>query len=464
MLADQIVPGGLVRQPYVIAAKLIDILNEPNQAIERRDFSLAVLLTQLDELTKNIEDLEVQCNKKGRYVPPRERRNLKNNEDGQIKAMLTLLLQKANEQHSVLEELRENVLMLNQMTTSHSMLIHLLGSQLDQVLSSLYPEPKMGCPHETKANPTNGGLVREYGLKISTLGRFASWVKFAELLGSSPNALISHAFNLMINLLFGSVIFGEKPEVAKGTHRLTDRKTKGIILNEDATTPKGKAIKSHTNGGKGKGKEKAPDVSSDTDDIYTTHLTNFECEGEHQEPQIANSDDDELVAAQRVELRSKKMNDPSRIRDPQLTIPPPPVQKQAVVLAPHVQGPPPKSMNKLKIEGLKTILEEKRLSTDGVIDWYPEIMDCLKSHKFQIFTKPRGLYIPSWVREFYSAYSALIPQGKKPSTNFKLVDYVVVKGRKVKCDSVAINTVLGVSTRIDYDCQHMIRTKKLDNM
>uniref|UniRef100_M1D979 Putative plant transposon protein domain-containing protein n=1 Tax=Solanum tuberosum TaxID=4113 RepID=M1D979_SOLTU len=129
------------------------------------------------------------------------------------------------------------------------------------------------------------------------------------------------------------------------------------------------------------------------------------------------------------------MNDPSRIKTSRSTTTPPPTPTQNVVLAPPVQDPAPKSMNRLKIEGLRTIIERKRLSTDGVID-----------------------------REFYSAYSSLPPQGKKPATKFKSVDYVVDRGRKVKCDSDAINTVLGVSTHIDHDCQHMIRTKMLDNM
>ncbi|WMV32880.1 hypothetical protein MTR67_026265 [Solanum verrucosum] len=139
-----------------------------------------------------------------------------------------------------------------------------------------------------------------------------------------------------------------------------------------------------TSGGKGKGKGKAPaspEACSDSDDIYTTHLPTSESEGCSSSTSCTRSSS--------------------------------------------------QSMNKLKTEGLRTIIEEKRLSTDQVID---------------------------------SVYSALIPQGKKSTAKFKPVDYVVVRGRKVKCDSDAINTVVGLSTCIDDDCQHMIRTKMLDNM
>jgi len=162
-------------------------------------------------------------------------------------------------------------------------------------------------------------------------------------------------------------------------------KAKGITLNENATASRGKAIKLSTTGGKDKGKGKASELSeasSDSDGIYATYLTPSEGEDEHQEPQTIEFEDDELFIAQRTELRSKKRHDPSRIRNPQPTTSTPPVPEQAMVLAPPVQGPPPKSMNRLKTERLRTILEEKCLSIDGVIDKYPKIMDCLKHNKF----------------------------------------------------------------------------------
>ena len=52
---------------------------EANQEVESK-FNLASLLTQLEELTKNIMGIEDQGKNNEQHIPPREQRKPKNNQ------------------------------------------------------------------------------------------------------------------------------------------------------------------------------------------------------------------------------------------------------------------------------------------------------------------------------------------------------------------------------------------------
>lgn len=80
-------------------------------------------------------------------------------------------------------------------------------------------------------------------------------------------------------------------------------------------------------------------------------------------------------------MRSERMNNPSRIKNPLPTATSPPIVEQYVVPTSPIQGPPPKSMNRLKTERLRTIIQKKSLSNDGVISRYQKILRCLKGEQ-----------------------------------------------------------------------------------
>ncbi|WMV58640.1 hypothetical protein MTR67_052025 [Solanum verrucosum] len=108
--------------------------------------------------------------------------------------------------------------------------------------------------------------------------------------------------------------------------------------------------------------------------------------GSRSPASTSEPEDDQTLQWRRAELHSKALHDLARLP---ITLTPPHSPTQIAEQAPPVppvQTPLPHSMNRLKVAGLRTILEEKRLSTDGG---------------------------SGQVWEFYTKYRKMVPKGKK---------------------------------------------------
>uniref|UniRef100_M1DTG7 Uncharacterized protein n=1 Tax=Solanum tuberosum TaxID=4113 RepID=M1DTG7_SOLTU len=120
-----------------------------------------------------------------------------------------------------------------------------------------------------------------------------------------------------------------RPKVT-GWNRPPQKRARGIVINKEAAAAR--AMVSKPPPERGKDKVKGPvqptlmEESFDSEGVYATHLTSSESEG-HSEgsspASFSEPKDDHLLQARKAELRSKSMNDPSRISVPPLPLQPP---------------------------------------------------------------------------------------------------------------------------------------------
>ncbi|KAG5580503.1 hypothetical protein H5410_051130 [Solanum commersonii] len=132
-------------------------------------------------------------------------------------------------------------------------------------------------------------------------------------------------------------------------------------------------------------------------------------------------DDDQPLINQMDELQAKSQSTSTNIPSAATSPATDSVLAQTPSVAPALPiVPPPRLLNRLKGEGVQTILEEKLLSMEGLEGKHPD------------FTRPRGPYIPSWVREFYATYGELVPKNKKKASEFRSLKSVMARGAPIK--------------------------------
>lgn len=86
-------------------------------------------------------------------------------------------------------------------------------------------------------------------------------------------------------------------------------------------------------------------------------------------------------------------------------------------------------------------------------------MGYFKFYNFQIFIKPRDIYGPSMVREFYETYGKAIPKRKrKVKVVLEHLDAVEIRGvLQVPCSEIEINDIWRCTYRYENNIEDIIK-------
>ncbi|WMV33081.1 hypothetical protein MTR67_026466, partial [Solanum verrucosum] len=130
-VVDQLIRGGIMRQPFAVASALLDEITKINRVCHK------VLKAVGSSSTVSPDDAKSEAR--------------------QTKDMLARILNKVEGSDKVFKEMKTDF-SLNQMVTSHSVSIKQLEYKMGQISAHLNQRPKGGLPRDTLANSKNDNL------------------------------------------------------------------------------------------------------------------------------------------------------------------------------------------------------------------------------------------------------------------------------------------------------------------
>uniref|UniRef100_M1DRG3 Integrase core domain containing protein n=1 Tax=Solanum tuberosum TaxID=4113 RepID=M1DRG3_SOLTU len=211
--------------------------------------------------------------------------------------------------------------------------------------------------------------------------------EYPEGMGSMGLSLIERVYALTLfsgaaGLNFGSWVESRHDgqfDIARTNLDMPPRKrTRGIAISERGANPPKMGRTKPPKGGKAKGKKPTSEVSehnSGSEGAFDSQAVLFEPE------------DDQPSQSRRAEIRARARPDSTRVLAATPAVATVPASLPPVALVPPVV-PPPRLVNRLKADGLRTILEEKLVFTKGLEGRYSSVRDTLQYHCFEQFTRP----------------------------------------------------------------------------
>uniref|UniRef100_M1DSW5 Uncharacterized protein n=1 Tax=Solanum tuberosum TaxID=4113 RepID=M1DSW5_SOLTU len=128
----------MLNQPYEVVPTLLDKIVETNKESQKK-YEWDNLVVQVDVLSKQVTELEEQAREKENKFTLRECKQGKRHEGVQSNDTSSLIQQKLDEHDKKLNDMKDNIDMLNEVTTSNSMTIQLQDAQLTHLMTGHYP-------------------------------------------------------------------------------------------------------------------------------------------------------------------------------------------------------------------------------------------------------------------------------------------------------------------------------------